>query len=1107
MSGVKLVTKSLLFYWRTNLGVLLAALVSSAVLIGALVVGDSVRHSLKKTVNTRLGKTSLSLVTQDRFFRDKLAQELSLQLDTVVAPVLQLRGVISNSDGSKRANRVEILGVDEKFYQVGTGVNPFGDDFGEGIVLNEPLAEKLGVKVGDEIVLRIAKPGLMPRDIPLTPDSDLSIAFRLEIKAVAGESAFGRFSLQANHVSSLNVFVPIEWLQEKLGRSGQANMLLAADNGKADLTVESANEAVRKCWQLLDAGLELRRLDSQAVLELRSSRIFIDESLSVAAMKAQDEAVGVLTYFVNELRLGDKTTPYSLVTAISKSNGPGSIVPKDMLDEEVIINQWLADDLNAKESDVIELTYFVVGPMRKLVEQKQKFRVRAVVPMEGSVNDPDLMPDFPGLSDVENCRDWKPGIPINLDKIRKRDEEYWDKFKGTPKAFITLSAGQEMWENRYGNLTAVRYRLGDADKVNLAEQLLKQVEPATVGLFFLPVREQGIKAQSKGTDFGQLFLGFSFFLIIASVLLMGLLFVFGVESRTEQLGMLKALGLPPGQVKWLLLAEGAALAVIGAIGGVAAGLLYTKLMIFGLATIWRVAISGTAISFYAKASTVFVGALAAVGVSLFAIWLTVHNLLGKSARELLAGQLKWQFFGIGKHSKKRAGLWLAALSMISAVILLALMAVGDSAAKAGAFFAAGTLLLIAGIALIHSLLAAMKEGLKKPAKSLAGLGIRNSTRRIGRSLTVVGLLASGVFLVIAVGANRQNPMAHADRRDSGTGGFALFAETSIGVLHNLNSKQGRESLGLDETKLGDVDIVQLRVRDGDDASCFNLNRAQKPRLLGVVPAQLQSRKAFAFTKVIKGAAIEDGWELLKGDYGENVVPAIGDSATITWALGKSIGDEIEYSDSRGQKFKVLLAGMLKNSILQGALVISEDAFVKRFTDEQGYRMFLVDSAKENSDNVSQGLSTGLRDYGFEVMQATERLAAFSEVENTYISIFQMLGGLGLILGSIGLGLIVLRNVLDRRGELAMLRAVGFGKDALKRMVFYEHVGLMLCGLTVGVLAAIVAVGPVLGSPRAQIPYLSLSLTITAIGISGAVWIWMAATFALSGKMLEALREE
>ena len=1120
MSLWMLVKRSLAFYWRTNIGILLAALVGTAVLVGALAVGDSVRYSLRTMLKARLGAVQFALVTRDRFFRAKLADELSTELDTAAAPLLQLRGLIANSSGTKRANGIDVLGVDERFYKLAAAKNPLAGNWNEGIVLNVPLAAQLGAKVGDEVVLRIEKPALLPRDVPLAPDSDLSAAFRLTVKAVAGTSEFGRFSLQANHISPLNVFVPLQWLQGKLGRSAQANMLLVASDPRDSITVERANTAIRKCWQVGDTGLEVRRLDRQDALEIRSNRVFIDGSVAEAAMKADSNAIGILTYFVNELRLGDKATPYSMVAAMGPA-GAGGFVTMSMQDDEIVVNQWLADDLGAKVGDSLELTYFVIGPTRKLQQQKARFRVRQILSMEGPAVDPDLMPDFPGLADVKNCRDWKPGIPIELDKIRPRDEDYWQRYRGSPKAFVTLKAGQQMWGNRYGRLTAVRYTSGKEYQGDIAGRLLSAIAPASLGLFFQSVRERGIKAGDEATDFGGLFLGFSVFLIIAAMVLMGLVFVFGVESRAQQVGMLLSVGFSPKLVKRLLFMEGGTLAVLGAIAGTAAGLLYTEAMIYGLATGWQVAVGGLPIHFYVKASTLLTGALAAVAVCLVAIWLTLRRQVSRPAHELLAGVPQWQFSdsrgtailavssraGSPCHSRGRIGLWVAAVAAVGAVVLLVTMGGGDSGAVSTAFFGAGALLLVAGLGLSQALLRITAGSWNRPLVSLFGLGLRNSTRRSGRSVAVVAMLACGIFLVVAVGANRPDSSAPAHRRDSGTGGFALFGESTIPVLHDLNSQSGRRAMGLDDTILEGVKIVQLRVHDGDDASCFNLNRAQMPRLLGVQPEQLQMRGSFTFIKTIEDTKKADAWNLLKGDYGRDVVPAIGDYATIVWALGKSVGDQIDYIDEQGQKFHLLLVGMLKSSILQGSLLISEDQLIRRFPSESGSRMFLIDAAEDKTEAVAEKLSASLKDFGLALTPAEQRLAEFNAVENMYLSIFQIIGGLGLILGSAGLGLVVLRNILERRGELAMLQAVGFCKGAIKRIVFYEHWVLLLGGLACGVIAALVAVGPALKSPRTEVPYLSLSLTIVAIAASGAVWIWLAGVFALRGKMLDALRNE
>ncbi|MHC4539215.1 MAG: ABC transporter permease, partial [Planctomycetota bacterium] len=954
MSLWRLAKNSLGFYWRTNLGVLLTIAVSTAVLSGALVVGDSVRYSLAMIVKARLGATQYALVSRETFFRAELADDLAEELASPVAAALQLRGVIADGNDVRRANRIEVLGVDERFFIMGQGSNPYAGDRSEGVVLNEPLAARLGVRAGDEVVLRIEKPSLMSRDLPLTPDSDLSMAFRLGVRAIASESEFGRFSLRANQTVPLNVFVPLSWIQQKTDRAGGANVLLVAVNPKRQVTPADASEALAKCWQLADAGLELRRLDGHGVLEMRSKRVFIDESLGFSAMTEADGAVGVLTYFVNELRFGEKATPYSMVTAMGPSQ-TGGLIPDDMGDDEILINQWLAEDLGAAPGDLVELSYYVLTTMRKLQEQKDSFRVRAILPMEPPAVDPELMPDFPGLTGVENCRDWDAGIPIDLDKIRKKDEDYWDAYRGTPKAFVTLKAGREMWANRYGNLTAVRYPLGRASEPDIAGRLLETVDPASVGLFFQPVRELGAKAGSGTTDFGQLFLGLSMFLIIAVLVLTGLVFVFGVENRSGQIGMLLAVGFSPKQLRRLLFTESGALAVLGAIVGSAAALLYTKTMIYGLATAWQGAVSGSTIHFHAKPTTLLTGALAAIVVSLFAIWLTLRKQVSRPAHELLAGNVEWQFFKAKRLSKDRAGLWIAIAAVVGAVVLLAVLGTGDSNSVSAAFFGAGALLLIAGMGLAHALLRMLAGRWNRTMVSVAGLGLRNSSRRGGsrrggRSLAVVGLLACGVFLVIAVGANRHDPAADAHKRTSGTGGFALYGESTIGILHDLSSESGREKMGLDDGSLEGVQIVQLRMHDGDDASCFNLNRAQRPRLLGVPPSQLKMRGSFTFAKVIDGAGKDETWDLLTRDYGDDVVPAVGDYATVIWALGKSVGQDLEYADEKGRTFRLRIVGTVKNSILQGSLLIAEEEFVERFPSEDGYRLLLVDAPEEKTDD-------------------------------------------------------------------------------------------------------------------------------------------------------------
>jgi len=1128
-----LVKRSLRFYWRTHLGVVLGAAVSTAILVGALVVGDSVRHSLKTLALSRLGKVQLALTPQNRYFRAKLADDLEKALDATTAPVLILRGIVANSDGTARANRVQTLGVDERFWKLGANGLMFDGGSDNEVILNERLAAQLDVREGEEILLRLEKPSLLPRDAPLSTDEDSSVAMRLNVKGIVSDSNFGRFSLQANQIAPFNAFVPLSWLQRKVGLIERANMLLVGNSPEGVLTPETANATLQEHWELADADLELRELPEQSVLELRTNRVFLDPPIAFAAERVVPDAIGVLTYFVNELRLGNRTTPYSIVAAIgnpietSKGNADDKVnftnlIPSKMSDEEILINTWLAEDLQAKPGDTLELTYFVVGPMRKLEEQTSRFRIRAVLPLKGASADRELMPLFPGLSDAENCRDWEPGIPIDLDKIREKDEEYWNLHRGTPKAFVTLKAGQHLWGNRFGNLTVLRYPIHRANAREKIESAIKrELNPASIGLFFQPVREQALSASTQAIDFGQLFLGLSFFLIVAALLLTGMLFVFGIEQRTEEVGTLLAVGFPPYRVRRLLLFEGGMLALLGGLLGAGGGIGYTKMVLYALSTVWRDAVgvpkafgrAAAPLHYYANLSTLIMGAAAGIVIALLAIRITLWKQAKSPARELLAsGADSGSSLLTPKLAQSRFGLWTGLGAAVGTLIILVLVGKGKDKEATAAFFISGALLLIGGLGFSQALLSALTHSGSRSHQdfgrmSLADLGLRNSVRRIGRSLATVALLACGSFLIIAVGANRYDPHEGAEQRSSGTGGFALFAESTLPVFQDLNSKQGQEKYGLNSDNLKGIKFVSLRVHDGDDASCLNLNRAQTPRLLGINPEELQARNAFTFVKTAEDSLKDTPWMLLKRDEIDDKVPAIGDDATITWALGKKIGDVLPYTDERGNTFNLRLVGAVANSIFQGGLLISEGDFIERFPSESGYRMFLIDAPWENVTEVSKTLSRALQDVGLEITPTAQRLAEFNTVQNTYLSIFQLLGGLALLLGSIGLGIVVMRNVMERRSEFALLRAVGFKKRSLRWLVLSEHWLLLLLGLACGVVAGLVAVLPALRSPGADIPYISLTLTLLAVAFSGLLWTWLATMLALRGPLLAALRNE
>lgn len=1097
MSLLRLIKNNLCFYSSISIGIFWAVTVATAVLTGAMLVGDSVSQSLKMIAESRLGSAEFALQTNNKPFTEQLADKLSKQLNTNSAGLLKLKGLISNADGSKRVNRVEIIGVDERFFNIGSAPDLLKNN--TGVILNTSLAKRLDITDSREVLLRIAKPSAVSRDIPLTPDSDLTVTIRANVIDIADKDCFGDFSLLSNHLAPLNVFVPLKQLQQILGLDGQINTVLIANNPSLNITLEKVNLALKRAVKLNDMGLTLKNIRNEYI-ELQSRNIFIEDAIAAGAFVSGHDSHGILTYFVNELKLNRRSTPYSFVSAIQRSND-SALIPHDLADNEIVINRWLADDFNAKTGSKIELKYFVIGSGRRLLEKISSFTVKEILPMQTPGLNTSLTPNFPGLADKQNCRDWNPGIPIDLDNIRNKDEDYWKKYNSTPKALITLSAGKKTWPNRFGTITAIRYPLDSNSLKDIEDNLLNTIEPASAGLYFQPVKQLAQAAYQQSTDFGQLFLGLSFFLIISAAVLLSLVFTFGVERRSNQIGFLLAAGFTGKQIKRLFFLEAAVLAVFGAAAGSALAVLYTKTMILGLKTIWRDALAGSVVYFHANASTIITGAIVSILISSLAVWLSLRKHLRRTARELLSGNT--DAISMQKTaSQSKKSLYISAASFAAAVIGLFASTAAKGSAAAALFFLCGALILTAVLSLIHSLLITAAGPSQSPMNSTMTLAFRNASRRSSRSLAVIGLISIGSFLVIATGANRHDPTTQAKLRSSGTGGFSIYAETAIPVLNDLNTPSQQKLTGLDQT----VKFVQMRANNGDDASCLNLNRTQRPRLIGVDPSDMTERKAFTFLKTLSKDN-DQPWNVLNMKFQENVIPAVADYATITWALGKSIGNDMEYTDEQGKNFKLRIAGVLEDSVFQGSLLINTSEFEKRFPSQQGYKVLLIDTDTAKTNFVMDTLSRNLADFAIDLIPAAQRLARFKTVEHTYLSIFQLLGGLALILGSVGLGLVVLLNVLDRRAELAMIRAIGFSIKTTNLTIFIEHTALMLAGLITGSVSAIIAVFPVIADSASQIPFLSLTVIISCIAASALVWIYLAASTALKGSLLDALRNE
>ncbi|MFC2101498.1 ABC transporter permease [Bacteroidota bacterium] len=1090
-----LIFRNILYYRRPYLAVLIGVIVSTAVLTGALLVGDSVRGSLGRLTELRLGKTYWAMQPGDRFFRSDLANDISRELNHPVVPVLQLNGIGINPSTGKRVRDIQVVGIDGTFIALSDQgfVLPSSDE----VVVSENLAAKLNLSVGDQLLIRLPRAEKVPQNAPFVADETPPASLRLTLSAIAGEEELGRFSLKSNQRAPFNAFVSLNLLASRVGLKGSANMILVPESENSVLRIEQLDQALETVWQIPDAGIEISILDETTLAQLTADRIFFDNKTANAIEETLPDAKPIFTYLANTIAFRDKETPYSFVSAVDEG-----ILPVALSPGEILVTDWLAEDLGIRPGDSVKMTYFVMGPLRRLQEETVMFKVSGIIPIGKIPFGEYMMPDFPGMSDAGECSDWETGTPVDLDRIRDKDEDYWDVYKGTPKAFISLEDGKRLWNNPFGTVTAFRFTsLESPDSAIMA-----RLKSSWYQMNFQPVKEQGQLAAVNSTDFGGLFLSLSFFLMASSLLLTGMLFSLHARTRVSEAGVLSGLGFRKRLIQRILFSEALLVAIPGVILGAVVGILYNNLILYGLNTFWQDAVRTSMLQTEMKFSSIALGATAGFLLAAFVLYLSFRGQL----KQMVSNRIKGILVAASPGKRQRGGLWLGAgiLLVGIAIALLLFLFAGGSTLDAGMFLTAGGLLMMGGISLVYAFLSWRAA---KPASGKSGLlatVLRLGSAKRSRGISAIALLALGTFTIVITGANRKTFYGTEQDRQSGTGGFLLWTETTMPLLYDLNSASGKNYFALDdEPLLNDITFLQLHRRDGNDASCLNLNQVPQPMMLGIPERDFDSLNAFRLVNTLPEVDSKHPWRSLSDELSPNVIPAFADQSVITWGLLKEVGDTLVYTDESGNELKVRLIGGMDNSIFQGHILVSDKLLKQRYPSISGSRIMLVDAPFEKSDSIANRLEELFVDYGMTATPASDRLAEFNSVENTYLSIFMLLGALGVLIGTIGFGIILWRNTLERSSELALYLALGFRKQMIRKILATEYILILFAGMVLGIAGAAAGILPSLISPAYHMPGGFLLILLGVIWINGLVWIILPVRWLLTRDIRNSLREE
>ena len=1133
MTLLTLVRRNVLHFWPTNLAVAVGVGVAVAVLAGALLVGSSVRASLRSLALERLGSVDI-VVTSAGFVRESLADEL---LDAGemregfagAAPIVAVEGFVTHQASGRRASGVQVYGVDERFWRFhGIDSDTVRLDRNR-VFVSEGLARELEAAVDDSLLVRVELPSAIPISSLHGRRDDVGRTLRLGIERVLPPGEQGEFSFRPQQGLARSVFIPLTRIQQALEQEGRVNtVLLGVKDQSGDGGVDAierlatAEAAIRAVATLDDLGLRVRVVSDQQTFAVESAAGLINDATAAVvdstARASRIDTRPVLTYLVNQLGRDDRVMPYSLVAALDLgvvSNWEDGLTDSDSGIPPVVLNEWAADDLSVVVGDTLAVEYYVWEDEGRLETRGTDLRVVDVVPIEGAADDPTLAPDYPGITEAVDLVGWDPPFEIDLGLIRPKDEDYWDEYRTTPKAFIPLETGRQLWGSRWGSLTSIRLEPeGDLETTaeRFRQDLRAAVDPLAVGFVVYPARALAVEASAGATDFGLYFIYFSFFLVVSALLLASLFFRLGVEQRLSEIGILRAIGFPPTKIWRVFGAEALLLSVVGSVIGVIAAVVYAELIMWGLRTWWLDAVGTTRLSLHVSPMALASGTAGGMLAAFVSITLTLRSLSPASPRSLLTGVTAESTpTEVASSGWSRAVVTSVALCVLGVGLVL-IAAVGPLSATVG-FFGGGLLLLCSLLTAAWVWLHGRPRYHTSGPWTVTQLGFRNATSRPGRSVLCIALIASAAFIIVAVDAfHREGGAGELDPL-SGTGGYTLVADTLLPIAHDPSTATGRDSLNLFDFyepggPLEDVTLTRFRLRPGEDASCLNLYQAKDPRVLAATDAFASlGRFSFAGTLAETPDEVDNPWQLLHREFDDGAVPAIADATSLTYALHLAVGDDFVLNRDTDNPIRLRIVAALSDSIFQRELLIAEDHFTRVFPQYDGYRFFLIDAHPERTGDVAAALEDRLADYGFDVVSAGERLAAFHQVENTYLATFQTLGGLGLVLGTFGLGAVLLRNVLERRRELALLRAVGFNAGHLSLIVLAENALLLFAGLFAGTACALVAIAPAWISRGGGLPILSLTALLVVVVVAGFSASLGATLVAVRSPLLRALRTE
>jgi len=1026
LSILKVAFQSLRYYWKTALVISLGTAVAIAALTGSLLVGKSVKNNLRDIAIGRLGNVE-AVVRSNGYFTKDLAYSLRKDPgnETITQPALILSASVTEPVNGAVIPEINLIGITGNGFKYGIGseVNPLS---GREVYLSEVLQRELKVKSGDFLVVKTRKTGPAPVET-LFGQKELSDNIQSFSVKVLGTVQYPRadiFNLKNETIKPRNIYISLEFLQRELKKNDLINTVLLLKSGYALYWEERLKEAVT----FSDLGIKLSITGKNILLE--SDNLILTsgalEAVRQTASQVKADFSPVSFYILNNV---NGTSPYSVVGGLT---GIGN--------DEIVLSDWMAEDTGSKKGDTLKAEYFEITSGGEYITKYKVSTVKEILKTEEMAK---LVraPFLEGVSDSRNIADWKSPFPVDMNKIRNKDELYWDKYKTAPKALVSLEMARSFWPPQYSGVTSSKVTFTKERDIEVFKRnFLKNYNYTDAGIRVISLKEEALKAAEGSTDYSMLFVSLSFIIVLSALGLTAFLFRLFLEKRGAEAGILLASGFAPKTLFAVYIIEGILIVLLGCAFSLPLSVYYAGFVLSFLKPLL-----GESYSFklYLERSDIISGIVLGSALSLFSILWGVVLFKKANIKALLAKK-------VIKSKRIVSG------TEVNSYITLAL----------------------------RSILYSGK-----------------------RSFLTAGLFAAAAFIIIITAVNRPQTFNFKTLdKSSGAGGYNLLARSSVSMFGDLNTPEGRKKNGFSSFNSpiwNDAAFVGCRQsREGDDISCLNINQPGQPGVLGL-PEKILNEQGFIFSSYGKIKPGETPWAGLKGRDNNGAFPVYADANSLEWILHKKIGDELLVDGEN----KVKVNGALSGSIFAGVLLVSEENFIKMYGSTGGCNYFLIRTGEGKEDEVLSELQKELGGAGYTVMKTSELLSAFANVQNTYLFTFQILGGLGFLLGTFGIIAVLLQNVYERKQEFSLQFAVGFKKSRLVRQVIFENGILLITGLGVGFIASLVISLPYIIKMHNRLDFTLPVTTLLGMLLLGLISCSIAAYFSIRGSLLEALKSE